>query len=72
MTRGYQYALYGKDNLVDFKAFKDYLFKPIAKGQDSVFGILRKEGVIDGDEAKILYKLFNRIITNQKLFPTPI
>ena len=69
IDRGYQYSLYGKDNLVDFKAFKDYLFKPIAKGQDSVFGILRKEGVIDGDEALRFNTIFNRIITNQKALP---
>jgi hypothetical protein len=61
--------LYGKDNLVDFRAFKDYLFKPIAKGQDSVFGVLRKEGVIDGDEALRFNTLLNRIITNQKAIP---
>ena len=66
--RAFQYARNEKD-VVDFKAFKDYLIKPIVKGQPSVLEILRTSGVLSGDEALRFSQITNRMITAQKSLP---
>ena len=51
---------------MDFVAFKNYLTKPLAKGQASVLEVLRNTGVIKGDEALRLNSIVNAMIKAQK------
>jgi hypothetical protein len=41
----------GPDKTLSFKAFKAYLYDPIASGQDSIMAILRNQGIINDAEA---------------------
>ena len=65
VDRAYQYSL-NKDGIMDFVAFKNYLTKPLAKGQASVLEVLRNTGVLKGDEALRLNTIVNRMIKAQK------
>ena len=66
--RAFQFARNEKD-VIDFKAFKDYLIKPIVKGQPSVLEIMRSTGVLSSDEALRFSQITNRMITAQKSIP---
>ena len=66
--RAFQFARNEKD-VIDFKAFKDYLIKPMVKGQPSVLEILRNTGVLSSDEALRFSQITNRMITAQKSIP---
>ena len=68
--RAFQYARNEKD-VVSFKAFKDYLIKPMVKGQPSVLEIMRTNGVIDSNEALRFSQIINRMITAEKSIPDP-
>ena len=41
----------GADDKMSFKAYRDYLFKPLARGQQSVMGIMRQQGLFSDAEA---------------------
>jgi hypothetical protein len=66
--RAFQFARDEKD-IVNFKAFKDYLIKPIVKGQPSVLEIMRSTGVLSSDEALRFSQITNRMITQQRSMP---
>jgi hypothetical protein len=66
--RAFQFARDEKD-VVNFKAFKDYLIKPMVKGQPSVLEIMRSTGVLSSDEALRFSQITNRMITAQKSIP---
>ena len=66
--RAFQFARNEKD-VIDFKAFKDYLIKPMVKGQPSVLEIMRSTGVLSSDEALRFSQITNRMITAQKSIP---
>ena len=66
--RAFQFARNEKD-VIDFKAFKDYLIKPMVKGQPSVLEILRNTGVLSSDEALRFSQITNRMVTAQKSIP---
>ncbi len=69
--RAFQFARNEKD-VVDFKAFKDYLVKPMVKGQPSVLEVLRSNGVLDSNEAVRFSTVINRMITSQKSIPDDV
>jgi hypothetical protein len=66
--RAFQYSRNEKD-VIDFRAFKDYLVRPMVKGQPSVLEIMRTNGVIDSNEALRFSQIINRMITAQKSMP---
>mgnify|MGYP003132372855 CR=1 FL=1 len=66
--RAFQFARNEKD-VIDFKAFKDYLIKPMVKGQPSVLEIMRSTGVLSSDEALRFSQITNRMLTAQKSIP---
>ena len=68
VDRAFQYARNEK-GIVDFQAFKNYLVKPMVKGQPSVLEIMRTNGVLDSNEALRFNTIINRMITAQKSIP---
>lgn len=67
--RALQYSMDSQGNM-NFSAFKNYLYKPLAKGQPSAIEVLRNQGVLKSDEAVRFNTLINRMITAQKSIPS--
>jgi len=67
--RALQYSM-DSQGTMNFTAFKNYLYKPLAKGQPSAIEVLRNQGVLKSDEAVRFNTLINRMITAQKSIPS--
>ena len=67
--RALQYSMDSKGTM-NFSAFKNYLYKPLAKGQPSAIEVLRDQGVLKSEEAVRFNTLINRMITAQKSIPS--